>query len=97
MTDSEISSSSTIHNKTFISRLRNICSSSWNVIISLNRDNDKFGPEDGQYMGFNRYPHSISKNRPRSTRELNRLSNMGLYKKSSYGRRKIVPHTKNAM
>lgn len=83
--------SSKINKKTFVYYLRNICSSSWNALSTLSQSNEKFGPEDGQYMAFNLYPHSISKNRPRSTRELKRLNNMGLYKSSSYGRRKVAP------
>jgi hypothetical protein len=59
-------------------------------------DTDKYGPEDGQYMGFNRYPHNRSKNRPRSERELQRLNRMGLHNKRSYKSARVAPSVKKS-
>jgi hypothetical protein len=65
------------------------------IIVNM-FDTDNYGPEDGQYMGFNRYPHNRSKNRPRSERELRRLNNMGLHSKRSYNTSRVAPSVKKS-
>lgn len=58
------------------------------VLSIINSNNDLYGPEDGQFMGFNRYPHCRSKTRPPSTRELN---SMRARNHSHYRQHKVAP------
>ncbi len=67
-----------------------------NAIINM-FNTDEYGPEDGQYMGFNRYPHNHSKNRPRSERELRRLNSIGLRSKGTYKSGRVVPTGKKSL
>jgi hypothetical protein len=67
-----------------------------NAIINI-FNTDEYGPEDGQYMGFNQYPHNRSKNRPRSERELQRLNSIGLRSKGSYKSGRVVPTGKKSV